>query len=88
MLEIGLTLLFLDSWDNPIPLTRVWCLYEIASSQELQISLSSKQRVIFQQTLRENRPLIEAKICKIDIEKASSFLPGTIVIFSVNFNLY
>jgi hypothetical protein len=81
VLEIGLTLLFLDSWDNPIPLTRVWCLYEIACSQELQIALSKKQRALFHTILREDRPLIEARICQIDVEKASSFLPGTFAMF-------
>jgi hypothetical protein len=33
--DIGETLLFLEPWDNPVMLTRAWCLYEISCSKNI-----------------------------------------------------
>lgn len=49
--DIGHTSLVLLPWDEPIPLTRAWCLYEILStrltSSKLSILLSPTQRSAF-----------------------------------------
>ena len=53
--KIGHTLLVLQPWHAPLPLTRSWCLWEIHStlggSAELHIVLSPAQRKAFQEAL-------------------------------------
>ena len=53
--DIGCTVLVLQSWDAPVPLTRRWCLWELFCTldggAELQIALSSTQREAFQEAL-------------------------------------
>ena len=53
--RIGHTLLVLQPWHAPLPLTRSWCLWEIFSTldggKELKIVLSPAQRADFQETL-------------------------------------
>ena len=53
--QIGHTLLVLQPWHAPLPLTRSWCLWEIYSTvdggAELQIVLSPAQREAFQDAL-------------------------------------
>ena len=53
--DIGRTVLVLQPWDAPVPLTRSWCLWEIFNTldggAELQIALSPKQRKAFQEAL-------------------------------------
>ena len=55
VIDIGRTVLVLQPWDAPVPLTRSWCLWEIFSTLdggvELQIALSPAQREAFQQAL-------------------------------------
>ncbi len=73
--EIGHTLCILLPWDKPVPLTRVWCLFEISCSKKLSIGISKKQVAAFQQTLRSDYDAIVASLCEIDLELATSFLP-------------
>ena len=51
----GHTLLVLQPWHAPLPLTRSWCLWEIHSTvdggAELQIVFSPAQREAFQKAL-------------------------------------
>jgi len=73
--EIGHTVVVMLPWEAPIPLTRVWCLFEISCSQKLSIALSRKQVEAFQRMLRIDFEVISASLFKIDVENASSFLP-------------
>jgi hypothetical protein len=53
--DIGRTVLVLQPWDAPLPLTRSWCLWEIystlAGNAELHIALSPAQHESFQEAL-------------------------------------
>ena len=55
VVDIGRTVLVLQPWHAPVPLTRSWCLWEIFSAldggAELQIALSPAQREAFQEAL-------------------------------------
>jgi len=75
--EIGHTVVVMLPWEAPIPLTRVWCLFEIACSKKLSIGLSSKQVKAFQKTLRNANGISEitSSLCKINVEQATSYLP-------------
>ena len=52
---IGHTLLVLQPWSAPVPLTRSWCLWEIYSvidaQKELTVVLSPKERELFHDAL-------------------------------------
>jgi len=73
--EIGHTVVVMLPWEAPIPLTRVWCLFEIACSKKLSIAMSSTQVKAFHVALRNNPEAIISSLCKIDVEKATSFTP-------------
>ena len=55
VIDIGRTVLVLQPWHAPVPLTRSWCLWEIYSTldggAELHIALSTAQRKAFQEAL-------------------------------------
>ena len=55
VVDIGRTVLVLQPWHAPVPLTRSWCLWEIFSTldggAELHIALSPAQRAAFQVAL-------------------------------------
>jgi hypothetical protein len=53
--RIGHTLLVLQPWDAPLPLTRSWCLWELFCTLDggaaLDIALTLAQRAAFQRAL-------------------------------------
>ena len=55
VVDIGCTVLVLQPWDAPVPLTRSWCLWELFCTLEggakLQIAQSPAQREAFQDAL-------------------------------------
>ena len=55
VVDIKRTVLVLQPWDAPVPLTRSWCLWEIYSTldggAELHVLLSPAQREAFQEAL-------------------------------------
>ena len=55
VVDIGRTVLVLQPWHAPVPLTRSWCLWEIYSTldggAELHIALCPAQREAFQDAL-------------------------------------
>ena len=55
VVDIGRTVLVLQPWHAPVPLTRSWCLWEIFSTLDggvaLHIALSLAQREDFQEAL-------------------------------------
>jgi hypothetical protein len=73
--EIGHTLLFLSPWNSPEMLLRAWCLLEICYSLKISIALSRAQLEAFYHTMRTNIDDISASLCKIDLEKSTSFIP-------------
>ena len=55
VVDIGRTVLVLQPWHAPVPLTRSWCLWEIYSTldggAELHVALSPAQRAAFQDAM-------------------------------------
>ena len=54
--EIGHVVLVLSPWQNPIPFTRAWCLWEIycaiVTGSKLEVAMDSGERQDFVSTLR------------------------------------
>lgn len=76
--NIGNTILLLFPWEDPIPLRRAWCLWEIhctrITNSNFQILLSSKQEQSLCETLRSNFNEIMKNLCQINVEESESFL--------------
>ena len=79
---IGSTLLVLDPWRTPIPLSRSWCIWEIFSTlttgAELNIALPSTSRCEFESALEDSAvdggfASILSALSSIDSERAHAF---------------
>ena len=72
--KIGRTLLIFNSWENPVLLTRAWCLYEIAYSSEesLSVGLSSAQRTAFVSILLNDYDKIMKSLVSIDMKTSKA----------------
>eukprot|EP00937_MAST-01D_sp_MAST-1D-sp2_P008261 g8261.t1 len=69
-------LLAIDSWRDPSPLTRVWCLLEIftaiAEGAELVMCLSSAEQASFAEKLAKNQAEVHRALESVDAEKAEA----------------
>jgi tetratricopeptide (TPR) repeat protein len=78
--ECGFTLAFLDPWDAPSMLTRIWCLAEIYHTVRhrcrLDVAMSAAGRVAFERALIKDFDSITAALSKIDVRKAEAARPG------------
>eukprot|EP01041_Mallomonas_annulata_P000523 gene523-999_t len=75
--KIGHTMLVLSPWNDPIPLTRAWCLWEILSTIRtdsiMTVQLSQQQRHEFQQKLRQDEDCVLDAFCRIDVQKSEAW---------------
>jgi len=75
--EFGHTVLVLTPWDDPVPLKRSWCLWEILSSLEsgarLDIRLHAREKERFAQALRRNDDSVLTNMSRIDVAKAEAW---------------
>ena len=76
---IGHTLLVLAPWENPVPLTRSWCLWEIFSTvsmgARLEVVLSRSEEARFVEVLRYDFHSIAAHLCTLDTRCAEAGSP-------------
>eukprot|EP00053_Salpingoeca_punica_P024826 m.14785 g.14785 ORF g.14785 m.14785 type:complete len:518 (+) comp7228_c0_seq1:82-1635(+) len=76
--DIGKVLLVMAPWQDPIPMTRAWCLWEIHCAIEgkipLSIGLPPNQRDAFQQGVTESFDAITKALVRIDATKSTAFL--------------
>lgn len=72
---IGHTLLVLK-WTNPIPLTRAWCVFEIATSLiqnvAFEVVMPPTDAALLQQTFVDAFPDIAATCSRVDVERAEA----------------
>lgn len=78
--EMGHTLLVLSPWDNPIPLTRCWCIWEIYGaikydSSRFEICMSEQEEAAFENTLIKDFERLVTVASEIDGEKAEASNP-------------
>ena len=74
--DIGHTLLVL-AWDNPIPLTRCWCLVEIAASLqdsvEFEVIMPPAEEAKFQAALLHSFDSLVLKLCAVEVSRATAY---------------
>ncbi|KAK3236481.1 hypothetical protein CYMTET_53368 [Cymbomonas tetramitiformis] len=78
--DIGRTLVVLAPFDNPTPLTRAWCLFEIFSTvdtgAELELRLSSDEELAFAKALRAGEFDFNQWVSKVNLERAEAYNPA------------
>ena len=79
--QIGHTVLVLSPWDDPIPLTRAWCLWEIYSTlvapgAKLEVVVSTAETIRLRAAvLAEAATAVTDVMLDIDAQKAECFVP-------------
>ena len=77
--RIGKTILIIHPWNNPIPLTRAWCLFEIFCSvdsrSEFDIAMTLDQYKTFLDMLIHDYDSVMKMIAIVDLGQSQSFLP-------------
>ena len=73
------TLLVLE-WDDPKPLSRAWCLWEMVSTvdtgSEFHVLMSPRNHKTFADTLVKDFQSIVLKTCNVDLKSAQAFNPS------------
>lgn len=74
--SVGQTLLVLSPWNNPIPLTRAWCLWEILCSVQenakLTVALPSEEYKSFNSAIRNDFTAILTEFSNIQSKNAEA----------------
>ena len=72
----GRMLLALDSWRDPTPLTRAWCLLEIftaiSAKADVIMGFSLAEESSFKERLAQNQAEVEAALAAVDAERAEA----------------
>ena len=72
----GRLLLAVDSWRDPTPLTRVWCLLEVFTAiqqrAEVILCFSAAEETSFAQTLVQNQAEVQRTLDTVDAERAEA----------------
>ena len=73
----GRTVLVMMPWEDPAPLKRSWCLWEILSSLEgkatLDVRMHADEKERFAEALRTDYDSIQMSMSKIDVAKAEAW---------------
>jgi hypothetical protein len=79
--DFGRTVMVVDSWKNPKPYTRAWCVFEVyctvKTDSTFEIAMTTEERDDFlKETLANPQDTIDAIKGGIDAEKSTSFVPA------------
>ena len=72
---VGHTVLLMEPWDAPAPLTRAYCITEVYHTQksgaQFDVVMSSAQKAAFETALVEDFDSIQASLAKVDVRTAT-----------------
>lgn len=75
--QFGHTVMILAPWDDPIPLTRAWCLFElyctIATESKFEIAMTVKEKRRFIETVQEDVGSVKDMIGSIDVLRSDAW---------------
>ena len=82
--QFGLTVMILAPWNNPIPLTRGWCIYElyctIFTGAKFQVAMSGSHTKQFLEDIqRDATGEINKMLATVNAEKSQCFKPEDLV---------
>ena len=76
---IGHVMLVMSPWDQPTPITRSWCLWEIFSAMQaaarIEVVIPTSQRAQLKEKIIAYDKVVLAAIMGIDAERAEAFKP-------------
>ena len=74
------TVLILSPWNDPIPLTRAWCLFEIYctvdTKSKFEVAMSPAENLRFVNQVKEDIGVINAMIAKVDLQRSEAWNPA------------
>lgn len=77
--QFGHTVLILSPWDDPIPLTRAWCLFEIYCSvdaeSQFEIAMCKSEQKRFIESIESEPDSIQRMIAVVDVERSEASNP-------------
>lgn len=78
--SIGRTIVVLSPWNDPVPLKRAWCLYELyctmtSSNTKLEIALPASQKKDLKEAVLLDPDALLNVMMAVDAEEAECFLP-------------
>eukprot|EP00045_Choanoeca_perplexa_P021779 m.7291 g.7291 ORF g.7291 m.7291 type:complete len:647 (+) comp8788_c0_seq1:78-2018(+) len=85
---IGKVILVLSPWNDPIPLTRSWCLWELVSTAELDtqvefvVRLPSGEQEKFTEAIKENAGVVYQSLLDVDARRAEASVDSDRVMIS------
>lgn len=75
--NIGNTVLVLDPWEDPVPLTRAWVIWELycttVTGAKLHLAMSKKTSDSFNAALLESFEQVQTAMSRVDVSKSKSF---------------
>ena len=73
---IGHVVMVLSPWENPVPLTRAWCLWEVyccnVVGAQFSVTLGREERGRFEEALCENSGVLLDAFAGIDVANAEA----------------
>jgi tetratricopeptide (TPR) repeat protein len=78
--DFGHTVMVMSPWNDPIPYTRAWCIFEayctVITESRFEIAMSAKEHDDFlKNTISDPEGTINTMLGKINAENSTSFLP-------------
>jgi len=79
--ELGHTVMVMSPWNDPIPYTRAWCIFEaycttLKSDSRFEIAMSAKEHENFiKDAINNPTGMIDTMLSVINAEKSTAFLP-------------
>jgi tetratricopeptide (TPR) repeat protein len=77
--QFGYTVMVLEPWNNPIPLTRAWCLFELWSTAEegcrFEVAMSEVQQTRFLTDLQKDPDSVNKMLATVDVERSEAYNP-------------
>lgn len=75
--DIGRTVMIMEPWEDPIPLTRAWCVWEVLctcqTGAKFEIAMTKPQRDRFISALKNEYGSIMKMVCRIDCRRAEAW---------------
>jgi tetratricopeptide (TPR) repeat protein len=75
--DIGRTVMIMEPWEDPIPLTRAWCIWEVLctcqTKAKFEIAMTKPQRERFISALNNEYGSIMKMVCRIDCRRAEAW---------------
>lgn len=75
--DIGRTVMIMEPWEDPIPLTRAWCVWEVLctcqTGAKFEIAMTKPQRARFISALNNEYGSIMKMVCRIDCRRAEAW---------------